>query len=88
MREKHYAYFQNRACEYFPCHAVQGDFFNCLFCFCPLYTLGAACGGKYTYTEKGVKDCSGCILPHSPGGYDYVCSKFKALAALAQQNKE
>ena len=38
---KHYAFFQNRDCEYFPCHrGVDEADFNCLFCYCPLYALG------------------------------------------------
>ena len=43
MKEKQYAVMQNRACEYFPCHGgVPEEEFNCLFCWCPLYTLGCA----------------------------------------------
>ena len=39
---KHYAFFQNRDCEYFPCHKVKDEEnFNCLFCYCPLYALGS-----------------------------------------------
>ena len=54
-----YAYFQNTACPYFPCHAkANREFFNCLFCYCPLYALGDKCGGNFVYTENGVKDCS------------------------------
>ena len=56
MSEKHYCFFQNRDCEFFPCHEnVEESDFNCLFCYCPLYTLGEACGGGFVYTEKGVK---------------------------------
>ena len=30
-------FFENRACAYFPCHAgMEGEAFNCLFCYCPL----------------------------------------------------
>ena len=37
MEERHYAFFQNRDCEYFPCHATKHpEDFNCLFCYCPL----------------------------------------------------
>ena len=49
-------FFQNRACEYFPCHeGIPEESFNCLFCFCPLYTLGKQCGGNWTYTKKRSK---------------------------------
>ena len=38
--DKHYAFFQNTACEYFPCHETKfPERFNCLFCYCPLYAL-------------------------------------------------
>ena len=40
MSEKHYSFFQNRECEYFPCHkGADPETFNCLFCYCPLYAL-------------------------------------------------
>lgn len=79
-----YRFFQHRACEYFPCHpGVREEEFNCLFCYCPLYALGEACGGAYRYTEKGVKDCSGCAFPHRRESYDAVLSRFGELAALA-----
>ena len=40
-------YFRNEACPYFPCHPTgEGGYFNCLFCYCPLYVLGESCGGK------------------------------------------
>ena len=30
---KHYAFFQNRECEFFPCHkGADPENFNCLFC--------------------------------------------------------
>lgn len=86
--ENSHRFFQNRACSYFPCHKVRDDSdFNCLFCYCPLYALGRSCGGNCSYTEDGIKDCSGCLLPHSPQGYDYINSKFMELAALAKENR-
>lgn len=84
---KKYAFFQHRECEFFPCHPVADDSkFNCLFCYCPLYALGDRCGGNCAYTEAGVKDCSGCLIPHSPAGYDYINGKFGELARLARAN--
>lgn len=69
-------FVQNRDCEYFPCHAgADKAEFNCLFCYCPLYALGDRCGGEFTYTESGVKDCSACLFPHRPGNYPRVCEK-------------
>ena len=62
---KHYQFFQNRECEYFPCHKdVEEKDFNCLFCYCPLYTLGENCGGNFLYTDTGVKSCVNCNFPH------------------------
>ena len=66
-------YFVNRECPYFPCHeGVEPDNFNCLFCYCPLYALGDACGGSFRYTGEGIKDCSGCPLPHRREAYDRI----------------
>lgn len=44
-----YRYFENRACQYYPCHKGIEEL-NCLFCYCPLYTL--KCPGNYHYLEK------------------------------------
>ena len=81
---KHYQFFQNRECEFFPCHTgVTEEDFNCLFCYCPLYTLGAKCGGNFTYTEAGVKSCEGCTFPHKRENYAAVLKRFPELSALA-----
>ncbi len=74
---RHYAYFCNKECEYFPCHPTGGrEEFNCLFCYCPLYTLGEDCGGNFRYLPNGHKDCSGCIFPHLPENYDAVTGRY------------
>ena len=87
--EHSYRFYQNRACEYFPCHKVSNEEeFNCLFCFCPLYALGSGCGGNCSYTKAGIKDCSACLLPHSPKGYDYITDKFKEVAEIAKANRK
>ena len=70
-----FSYFANKDCEYYPCHKTDGEHFNCLFCYCPLYALGDGCGGDFVYTEAGVKDCSACLIPHSEDGYSYIQSK-------------
>ena len=68
-------FFRNCDCAGFPCHTVDDDEnFNCLFCFCPLYHL-EDCGGNYTFTQKGIKDCSGCMVPHKAENYSYIMSK-------------
>lgn len=76
MAKEHYRFFTNKKCEYFPCHKnVPEEEFNCLFCYCPLYMLGDKCGGNFKYTQKGIKDCSNCTIPHAKGGYEHVISK-------------
>ena len=88
MGQPHYAYFCNKECEFFPCHKLpENGFFNCLFCYCPLYALGDKCGGGFRYTENGVKDCSKCTIPHSEIGYSYVTGKFMEISALATKNR-
>ncbi len=81
-----YKYFQHKDCEYFPCHKTgKPEEFNCLFCYCPLYALGKDCGGNFTYTETGVKDCSGCLLPHRRDTYDRIIAKMEQVIALAKK---
>ncbi len=77
MSKEDYKFFQHKKCEYFPCHKTNDpDNFNCLFCYCPLYMLKDKCGGNFIM-NNGIKDCSNCLIPHSPGGYDYIMSKMK-----------
>ncbi len=81
-----YQFFQNKECEYFPCHkGAQEETFNCLFCYCPLYALGDGCGGNFSYTEDGIKDCSACLIPHRRENYERILEKFPELAALARK---
>ena len=71
-----YEFFAHKRCEIFPCHPTHtpGNF-NCLFCYCPLYLLGKQCGGNFTYTPGGVKDCSACLIPHRRENYSYIVGK-------------
>lgn len=85
--ENNSKYYKNEACEYFPCHKVEGDFFNCMFCCCPLYALGDKCGGAFVYLENGIKDCSACVLPHSEGGYEYIMEKMTEVIEIAKNNR-
>ena len=79
--EKHFSFFQNLACEYFPCHSgVPEADFNCLFCYCPLYALGEDCHGNYKYLENGVKSCENCVFPHRKGNYTAVLARWPASA--------
>lgn len=81
-----YQFFQNRDCEYFPCHqGADPERFNCLFCYCPLYALGENCGGSFTYMENGIKDCSRCLRPHRADAYDKIMEKIPQLLELAKK---
>ena len=83
---EHYKFFQNRECEYFPCHqGVEEESFNCLFCYCPLYALGENCGGNFSYTEQGIKDCSGCLRPHRRDAFDSIMQKMGDVMELAKK---
>lgn len=85
---EHFRFFSHKECEFFPCHEVKDpEAFNCLFCYCPLYALGDDCGGNFTYT-KGVKDCSKCLLPHSPGGFDYITKNFSKIVDLIKKEEQ
>lgn len=76
MNGKKYSFFRHKECEFFPCHkGADEENFNCLFCYCPLYALGDKCGGSFTYTADGVKDCSGCLLPHRKENYERVIAR-------------
>ena len=80
QKKQNYRFFQNKECEYFPCHDIKNvNEFNCMFCYCPLYLLGTECGGNYICTEDGIKDCSACKIPHMNNGYDFVLSKLKTI---------
>jgi len=83
-------FFRNTACEYFPCHeGADPETFNCLFCYCPLYFL-PDCGGRPRMigTRCRIKDCTGCTLPHGPGGYDRVLARLKAWFAAERARDE
>lgn len=82
----HYDFFQNRECEYFPCHkGANPETFSCLFCYCPLYALGDRCGGNFRYTEKGVKDCSACLRPHRRENYGEITRDLKKVLEMAKR---
>ena len=82
--DKGYSFFQNRACEYFPCHkTARTDDFSCMFCYCPLFALGEECGGNFRYTKNGDKDCSGCIIPHMRENFGHIIGKYPLIRQLA-----
>ena len=85
----YYDFFQNKDCEYFPCHeGADPESFNCLFCFCPLYVLGDQCGGNFRYTEDGIKDCSNCLRPHRRENYCAICDSMNVVLELAKKKPE
>ncbi|HGM3507028.1 TPA: cysteine-rich small domain-containing protein [Clostridioides difficile] len=83
---ENYKFFNHKDCEFFPCHKTnKPEEFNCLFCYCPLYALGENCGGNFKYTDKGIKDCSSCMLPHKKDNYNYIMGKFQDLVKIASK---
>lgn len=69
-------FYQNKECEAFPCHEIDNiNTFNCLFCYCPLYLHDHKCGGHFSVTDTGIKDCSGCVIPHDASNYEYILQK-------------
>ena len=73
-----YRFFENKECEYFPCH--QGlENFNCLFCYCPMYWKDD-CPGNPQYIEKNgkpLKVCTNCTFPHQPQNYEAIIERLK-----------
>ena len=87
QKTEYYRFFQNRQCEYFPCHeGIPEEEFNCLFCYCPLYALGKRCGGSCTVTDSGIKSCMDCTFPHRRDNYDAVIARFDEIAAVAARS--
>lgn len=83
-----YAFFQNTNCEYFPCHKLNDpNQFNCIFCYCPLYALGDKCGGSFSYTKNGIKDCSKCTLPHIKSNYNMIIEKVRLVMDLVKKDE-
>ncbi len=81
-----YDFFQNKKCEYFPCHqGADPEKFSCMFCYCPLYALGERCGGNFTYIEGGIKDCSNCLFPHRRENYPKMMEKMPMVMDMAKK---
>ncbi|MGL5055601.1 MAG: cysteine-rich small domain-containing protein [Fusobacteriaceae bacterium] len=83
-----YKFFNNNTCEFFPCHETnKPEEFNCLFCYCPVYMLEEKCGGNFTYTPHGIKDCSKCMLPHTKDhGYAHIQTKMLEVIEIVQES--
>lgn len=79
MQENSHVFFANTACRYYPCHEGEAQI-NCLFCFCPLYTL-PACPGNPSYirsNDRCIKDCSHCTFPHKAENYEKIIACLQA----------
>lgn len=79
--KQNYRFFQNRECEYFPCHeGADAEQFNCLFCYCPLYLKENCLGNpSYILDQNGerIRDCSSCTVVHRPEMYDKVLNQLQ-----------
>ena len=76
-RKESFAFFQNKECEYYPCHeGVPEEDFNCLFCYCPLMLLDN-CGGDYVIMKNTFKDCSSCTKNHDKLSWKFVVNKLR-----------
>ena len=81
-----YDFFQHKTCEYFPCHpGADTDTFSCIFCYCPLYALGDKCGGDFTYTNDGFKDCTFCLRPHKRENYTSICKQLQKVMEMVKK---
>lgn len=79
--EASYRFFENKDCKYFPCHqGMEGEDFNCLFCYCPMNPYEDCLGTPSYLTNrhgKVIKDCTGCTFPHRPQNYDAIMNFLK-----------
>ena len=51
--------------------------------------LGRKCGGNFRYTQTGIKDCSGCLVPHRRENYGQPMENIMtALRDIALQNED
>ncbi len=52
---------------------------NCLFCYCPLFSMDD-CPGKYHYVEKNgrmIKSCVDCSFIHDADNYEIILKLLK-----------
>lgn len=79
-------FFQNKECSYFPCHpGADPETFSCLFCYCPLYALGEKCGGSFSYTPGGIKDCTNCLRPHRRENYEAITKQMSEVLEMVKK---
>ena len=76
--ENSHRFFENRECQYFPCHKGLTEL-NCLFCYCPMYRM-EQCPGNLQYVEvrgRIIKACTDCTFPHKLENYDRIIQIFR-----------
>ncbi len=79
MPKNSHRFFSNAECDYFPCHKeIDPENFNCMFCYCPLYFV-PDCGGDFVIRRSGVKDCTGCLIPHQPESHDRIVGRMREI---------
>lgn len=79
--ENNFRFFKNDKCEYFPCHKIENlEDFNCLFCYCPLYSYN--CQGNFKLLENGIKDCSECLIPHRKDSYKIILNRLSVFQKI------
>ncbi len=89
MAEKHYDFFQNRLCEYYPCHpGADPETFSCLFCYCPSMLWAIAAAATFTTPPNGIKDCTHCLRPHIRENYSKILEKMPEILELAKKDGE
>ncbi|MFR6561455.1 MAG: cysteine-rich small domain-containing protein [Eubacterium ventriosum] len=87
--EKEFSYFSHRKCEFFPCHKnADGNNFNCLFCYCPLYTLGDKCGWRILgIWIMGLRIARDCLYPHFKENYGKVVERFSEIVKSMNEKR-
>ena len=79
---KHFAFYTNKECEYYPCHPVpEGTEFNCLFCYCPLYMLGRKCGGTSPIWKAASRTAASAWYPTAGRTMDLLPTVSRRLLA-------
>ena len=48
---------------------------------------GNAAKRNFKWPENGVKDCSGCLVPHGRKSYSYVTAHWNQISEIAKQNR-
>lgn len=77
--KNNYKFFQHKRCEFYPCHKAKVWKFNCLWCYCPLFS-----------TEECVNsnNCVECVYPHVKDNYDYIIDKLRRIVNMKKENPD